>query len=105
MKFIRISRKKREMRNAIKFDHLTLTPNGLILEYNHKQFDEILFSELHKSYIKKQKFSFTFKIGFLLISLSFLAILSSYFSFLFYCYSTLRCLLHLPPGGSMVEKE
>ena len=50
------------------FDHLTFTEKGLFIEYNNKEFDELIFSQLNKSYIKKYKVCFAYKSLFVMLS-------------------------------------
>lgn len=62
----------------IKLDRLTLCENGLILIKKRKEENTILFSEIKKIYIKKNKFSFLQKAGIVAILFVFLTISAFY---------------------------
>lgn len=49
----------------IKFDHLTLTEDGMVLKYKNKTKKVIYFAELDKIYIKKYNLNTIFKFAFI----------------------------------------
>jgi uncharacterized membrane protein len=61
-----------------KFKTLSLTENGLILKNKNKEEKNVLFSEVHKIYIKKCKFSLLNRIVSLSILLVFVSISAKY---------------------------
>lgn len=61
-----------------KFSTLSFVEKGVIVTKKNKETTTILFSELNKIYIRKHKFSFQSKIGFLSLLLIITAIIAIY---------------------------